>query len=90
MLAGVLSGRTNPGRIVVEPRWEWSPDQGAVRIEDGSAARDVDALIADGLDVVPVEQWALRSAQQVIARPRPGEAVIGAVDPRTGGLALGV
>lgn len=90
MLAGIVSGRTNPGRIVVEPRWEWSPDQGAVRIEDGSAARDLDALIAAGLEVVPVEQWALRSAQQVIARPRPGEAVIGAVDPRTGGLALGV
>jgi gamma-glutamyltranspeptidase / glutathione hydrolase len=90
MLAGVVGGRTNPGRLVVEPRWEWAPDEGAVRIEDGSSPRDVDALIADGLDAVPVERWALRCAQQVVARPQPGEAVVGAVDPRTGGLALGV
>jgi gamma-glutamyltranspeptidase len=90
LLASIVSGRTAPGRLVVEPRWEWSPSDNTVRLEEGTSSADRDALHADGIEVRPAQRWDLRSAQQVVARPRPGSAVVGAVDPRTGGLALGV
>ena len=37
-----------------------------------------------------VGRWALPCAQQVIGRERSGQAIVGAADPRTVGLALGV
>jgi gamma-glutamyltranspeptidase/glutathione hydrolase len=88
-LHGVLGGEDDPGRLVTAPKWEWLPDRGVVRVEDGVAHDDRATLAADA----PVEdapRWSLRSAQQVLRRPVPGRAVEGGVDPRTGGLALGV
>jgi len=90
LLASLVAGRTNPGRLVVEPRWEWSVADGAVRLEDGTPDDDWSSLAAAGVDARSAERWELRSAQQVVARPVAGAAVVGAVDPRTGGLALGV
>jgi gamma-glutamyltranspeptidase/glutathione hydrolase len=90
LLASLVGGRTSPGHLVVEPRWEWSPADGSIRIEDGTSDDDWASFASAGLDTHAVERWELRSAQQVVARPRGGTAVTGAVDPRTGGLALGV
>lgn len=90
LLAQVLAGCTDPGVLVTSPRWEWEPERGALRVEAGLAGDDVASLAATGAPVEEVPRWALRSAQQVVRRPEPGEAVVGAVDPRTGGLALGV
>ena len=39
---------------------------------------------------VHVGRWGLPCAQQVIAVPVAGEAIVGAADPRTVGAALGV
>lgn len=89
-LHAVLGGRTVPGQLVTDPRWEWLPSSAAVRVEDGLDVDDRTALVDAVGDVVPAPTWGLRSAQQVVRRPVPGEAVVGAVDPRTGGLALGV
>lgn len=85
----LLDGEADPGRLVTAPKWEWLPDRSVVRVEDGASADEVDAL-ARTAEVVRVAAWSLRSAQQVLCRPVPGRVVEGAVDPRTGGLALGV
>jgi gamma-glutamyltranspeptidase/glutathione hydrolase len=88
-LRDVIAGEADPGRLVTAPRWEWLPERGVVRAEAGASEADLASLGTD----VPVEaadQWSLRSAQQVLCRPEPGQAVQGGVDPRTGGLALGV
>jgi gamma-glutamyltranspeptidase / glutathione hydrolase len=88
-LRDLLDGEHRPGRLVTAPKWEWLPDRGVVRVETGASRDDVTTLAAE----VPVERadrWSLRSAQQVLRRPIEGEAVEGGVDPRTGGLALGV
>jgi gamma-glutamyltranspeptidase/glutathione hydrolase len=89
MLAELLAG-VAPERLVVRPRWEWSSDRQQVAVEAGIAPEDRDALAAGGVAVADVPRWSLRCAQQVVVCPRPGQAIVGAVDPRTGGLALGV
>lgn len=88
-LRDVLGGESDPGRLVTAPKWEWLPDRGVVRAEAGAAESDRESLAAQA-PVVEAESWSLRSAQQVLCRPEPGRAVLGGVDPRTGGLALGV
>ena len=90
LLHQVLGGCTDPGALVTAPRWEWLPDRGALRVEEGFDDRDRAELVATGAPVDEVARWSLRSAQQVVRRPEPGRPVIGAVDPRTGGHALGV
>jgi hypothetical protein len=37
-----------------------------------------------------LERWALPSAQQVVAVPASGEAIVAAADPRTVGAAVAV
>jgi gamma-glutamyltranspeptidase/glutathione hydrolase len=88
-LRDVLSGETDPGRLVTAPKWEWLPERGVVRAEAGASEADVASLSAE-VPVEAAESWSLRSAQQVLCRPVAGRAVEGGVDPRTGGLALGV
>jgi gamma-glutamyltranspeptidase/glutathione hydrolase len=88
-LRDLFAGTTAPGALAAAPKWEWLPDRGEVRAEDGLASHDVESLRARA-PVTHLERWALRSATQVVERPRPGRAVVGGVDPRTGGLALGV
>lgn len=88
-LRDLIDGERDPGQLVTAPRWEWLPEPGVVRVEDGASQEDHVTLAMEA----PVEHaalWSLRSAQQVIRRPVEGEAVEGGVDPRTGGLALGV
>jgi hypothetical protein len=87
LLAG--AGARGPGALAVSAKWEWLPDTGEVRAEDAVASHDVESLRAVA-PVTHVERWALRSATQVVERPVTGRAVVGGVDPRTGGLALGV
>lgn len=91
-LRDLFAGRADhggPGALTVAPKWEWLPGTGEVRAEDDVASRDAESLRAIA-PVSRVERWALRSATQVVERPVPGRAVVGGVDPRTGGLALGV
>jgi gamma-glutamyltranspeptidase/glutathione hydrolase len=86
----IVSGVDHPGLLVTSPRWEWLPDDDGVRVEDGFAADAVEALAAAVPRLVRSPRWACRSAQQVVRVPRPGEAVVGAADPRTVGLSLGL
>lgn len=88
-LRDLLDGERAPGRLVTAPKWEWLPERAVVRVEAGAGQEDITTLAAEA-SVERTERWSLRSAQQVLRRPVPGEAVEGGVDPRTGGLALGV
>jgi gamma-glutamyltranspeptidase/glutathione hydrolase len=88
-LRDLLAGRTDPGVLSVAPKWEWLRETGEVRAEHGVRDADVESLRTRA-DVTTIEAWALRSATQVVERPRRGRAVVAGVDPRTGGLALGV
>jgi gamma-glutamyltranspeptidase/glutathione hydrolase len=90
LLTQVLAGVDDPGLLVASPRWEWLPDDDGVRIEAGFGADDAAALVAAAPRATTAARWGLTSAQQVVRVPRPGEAVVGAADPRTVGLALGV
>ena len=73
------------------PRWEWLPADDGVRIEAGFDDPDAaDALVGVAPRAVHVGRWGLPCAQQVIAVPVAGEAIVGAADPRTVGAALGV
>lgn len=86
-LSQIISGEMVPGALVVSPRWELLPD-GGVAIEEGLEGMGELSARASHAEVVP--PFDLRCAQQVIARPRPLGVIIGAVDPRTGGAAVGV
>jgi gamma-glutamyltranspeptidase len=90
LLQGLIDGETAPGMLVTAPRWEWLPADDGVRVESGFAPPAVEDLAAVAPRVVPVGRWAVPSAQQVIAVPAAGQAIIGAADPRTVGAAVGV
>lgn len=87
MLQQVVDGERRPGHLVTSPRWEWLPADDGVRVEDGTAAANL-ATVAPR--VVETHPWGLPSAQQVVAVPVPGAAIVGAADPRTVGAAVGV
>jgi gamma-glutamyltranspeptidase/glutathione hydrolase len=86
----LLDGVDEPGVLVASPRWEWLPSDDGVRVEAGFPAHVVERLSAAAPRVLPVDRWALRSAQQVVAVPREGSARRAAADPRTVGCSLGV
>jgi gamma-glutamyltranspeptidase/glutathione hydrolase len=90
LLGQIVAGVDDPGVLVTSPRWEWLPDDDGVRVEAGFAETDVAALREAAPRVAHTGRWGLKSAQQVVRLPRPGEAFTGAADPRTVGLALGV
>lgn len=87
-LADLLGGEARPGRLVSAARWEWLPDRGVVRVEEGVTDEDRRRLASEAI-VEDAARWSLRSAQQVLCRPQRGQAVEGGTDPRTGGLAIG-
>ena len=78
------------GSLVTAPRWEWLPADDGVRIEAGFDEAAAAALQPSAPRAVRVGRWGLPCAQQVIAVPEAGLAIVGAADPRTVGLALGV
>lgn len=90
MLAQVIAGVTEPGVLVTAPRWEWLPDDDGVRIEAGFADDAVASLTAVASRALSTTRWGLKSAQQVVRIPRPGESIVGAADPRTVGASIGV
>jgi gamma-glutamyltranspeptidase/glutathione hydrolase len=90
LLQGIFDGEREPGVLVTAPRWEWLPSDDGVRVEEGFDDARIDQLADAAGRVVRVGRWALPCAQQVIVRQRAGEAIVGAADPRTVGLALGV
>ncbi len=87
MLQQIADGERRPGHLVTAPRWEWLPTDDGVRVEDGV---DAETLTAVAPRSVSVHRWGLPSAQQVVAVPRDGAAIVGAADPRTVGTAVGV
>lgn len=89
LLCQALAGETDPGMLVVSPRWELGTNGGVV-VEDGVDDETVRELSARAGPIERVPRWGLRSAYQVIHVPRPGVAIAGAVDPRTGGAAVPV
>jgi gamma-glutamyltranspeptidase/glutathione hydrolase len=89
-LARIAAGEDDPGVLVTSPIWEWLPDDDGVRIEGGFAPDDVEALRAAAARAVLAPRWGCKSAQQVLRVPRGDEPWVGAADPRTVGLALGV
>ncbi len=90
LLQGIIDGETAPGVLVTAPRWEWLPTDDGVRIEAGFDDPDAATLVGVAPRAVHVGRWGLPCAQQVIAAPVAGEAIVGAADPRTVGAALGV
>ena len=90
LLQGIIDGETAPGALVTAPRWEWSPADDGVRIEAGFEEPAATELAETALRAARIGRWALPCAQQVIAVPVAGEAIVGAADPRTVGSALGV
>jgi hypothetical protein len=86
----VVDGVIAPGALVTQPRWEWLPADDGVRIEAGFDDAAADALAAAAPRALRVGRWGLPCAQQVVAVPVDGEAIVGAADPRTVGAALGV
>ena len=90
LLQGIIDGETAPGALVTAPRWEWSPADDGVRIEAGFEEPAATELAETAPRAARIGRWALPCAQQVIAVPVAGEAIVGAADPRTVGCALGV
>ena len=85
LVAALLAGEHDPGRLVTGPRWEWLPDGDGVRLERDLPDDVRAAVVAAAGHVEEVDRWGLRCAQQVALRPEPGSARVAAVDPRTGG-----
>jgi gamma-glutamyltranspeptidase / glutathione hydrolase len=90
LLQAIIDGESAVGSLVTGPRWEWLPADDGVRIEAGFDEAAAAALEASAPRAVSVGRWGLPCAQQVIAAPEEGLAIVGAADPRTVGLALGV
>jgi gamma-glutamyltranspeptidase/glutathione hydrolase len=89
-LARIARGETDPGVLVASPIWEWLPDDDGLRIEAGFELADVESLRGSVPRVTKAPRWGCKSAQQVVRVPRGSEPWVGAADPRTVGLALGV
>jgi gamma-glutamyltranspeptidase/glutathione hydrolase len=89
-LAQIAGGCDEPGLLVTSPRWEWLPEDDGVRVEHGFDDDTVAALRSAAPRSTSIHQWGLKSAQQVVRLARPGEAVVGAADPRTVGAAVAV
>lgn len=88
LVQGLLDGIERPGRLVVDPRWEWLPADGGVRVEAGLVG--VDELERAAPRLLTTDRWGFTSAQQVVTVAREGHTLEGAADPRTVGLSLGV
>jgi gamma-glutamyltranspeptidase/glutathione hydrolase len=86
-LARIAAGESDPGRLIVAPRWEWRPADDGVIVEDGFDAEALTAFANVAPSVDEVARWATRSAMQ-IARHAPDGAAVIAADPRTVGAAL--
>ena len=89
-LARLARGEADPGVLVASPIWEWLPEDDGLRIEAGFEPDDVESLRSSVPRVIQAPRWGCKSAQQVVRIPRGSEAWVGAADPRTVGLALGV
>jgi gamma-glutamyltranspeptidase/glutathione hydrolase len=83
-LSQVINGESRPGFLVASPRWEWLNGNG-VKIEEGFEPDQETSLVDRAARVEQTPRWGLRSAHQVVMRPIAGKAIVGAVDPRTGG-----
>lgn len=88
-LARLAAGESDPGKLIVAPRWEWRPSDDGVILEEGFDAEALAGFSAMAPSVHQVARWATRSAMQ-IARVSPGGAATLAADPRTVGAALAV
>ena len=90
-LSQIAAGEAEPGRIVTAPRWDWNPNGDAVRLEEGMSDENAVALAAAAPSSKKISSLAMRSAQQVIKYGVADDRrIVGAADPRTVGLALGV
>jgi gamma-glutamyltranspeptidase/glutathione hydrolase len=90
-LSQIAVGEVDPGRIVTAPRWDWNPNGDTVRFEEGMSDEDSSALAATAPSSKRISSLAMRSAQQVIKYGvADNQSIVGAADPRTVGLALGV
>ena len=90
-LSQVAAGEAEPGRMVTAPRWDWNPIGDTVRFEEGMSDENAAALAAAAPSSKRISSLAMRSAQQVIAYGvADNRRIVGAADPRTVGLALGV
>jgi gamma-glutamyltranspeptidase len=77
--------------MVTAPRWDWNPIGDTVRFEEGMSDENAAALAAAAPSSKRISSLAMRSAQQVIAYGvADNRRIVGAADPRTVGLALGV
>lgn len=90
LIQGIIDGEDAPGVLVTQPRWEWLPADDGVRVEAGFEDTAVERLAAVAPRVLRTGRWGMPSAQQVVAVPHRGEAIVAAADPRTVGAAVGI
>ncbi|KPL68391.1 hypothetical protein SZ64_09820 [Erythrobacter sp. SG61-1L] len=86
-LARIAAGETDPGKLIVAPRWEWRPSDDGVVIEEGFDAETVFAFREAAPSVYEVPRWATRPAMQIACVAADGAGLL-AADPRTVGMAL--
>lgn len=86
-LARVVAGESDPGRLIVAPRWEWKPADDSLIAEEGFNEAALAAFAAAAPAVHPVPRWATRSAMQIIRLSADNQAVA-AADPRTVGAVV--
>ncbi|HZF46395.1 MAG TPA: gamma-glutamyltransferase [Sphingomonadaceae bacterium] len=86
-LARIAAGETDPGKLIVAPRWEWRPSDDGVVIEEGFDEDVIAGFRAAAPSVHEVPRWATRPAMQIACVAADGAALL-AADPRTVGMAL--
>jgi gamma-glutamyltranspeptidase/glutathione hydrolase len=90
-LSQIAAGEVEPGRMVTAPRWDWNPIGDTVRFEEGMSNVNAASLLGEAPSSKRIATFGMRSAQQVIAYGVADDRrIVGAADPRTVGLALGV
>lgn len=87
-LARLAAGESDPGRLIVAPRWEWRPENAAIRVEQGFSDMEVERLRSSATTMEIVDRWALHSAMQIVGVDASGCIKSAAADPRTVGAAL--
>lgn len=80
----ITGGQHDPGALVTAPRWQWLHEPNTARAEEALGDSALEGLTRASGHVEVVAPWSLRSVQHVARVPRPGEARVAAVDPRTG------
>ena len=87
-LARMAVGGADIGQLILSPRWQWHPADDSLTVEAGFKAAELELLRSFASRLHKVEQWAIRSAMQIVTSDADKGIVSAAADPRTVGAAL--